>query len=95
MARKFKIYAGVSAGQIFFEGSRIPPLPLGGIVFADEHPSYAGRIRVVRLDRFNRDGVTPRRIFKNLRPTRVKNKANQELVNDLGFDFQQVILFRH
>ena len=66
MARKFKIYAGVHAGRIFFDGSRVPPIELGGVVFADEHPSYTGRIRVVRLDQFGRDGVTPKRIFKNL-----------------------------
>ena len=66
MARKFRIYAGVNAGRIFFVGSRVPAIPLGGIVFADEHPVFAGRIRVVRTDQFNRDGVTFRRIFKTI-----------------------------
>ena len=91
MARKFKIYAGVHAGRIFFDGSRVPPIELGGVVFADEHPSYAGRIRVVRLDQFGRDGVTPKRIFKNLKPQRVKNRDNVELFNTLGFSTSQII----
>ena len=91
MARKFKIYAGVHAGRIFFDGSRVPPIELGGVVFADEHPSYTGRIRVVRLDQFGRDGVTPKRIFKNLKPQRVKNRDNVELFNTLGFSTSQII----
>ena len=91
MARKFKIYAGVQAGRIFFDGSRVPPIELGGTVFADEHPLFPGRIRVVRLDQFGKDGVTPRRIFKNLKPQRVKNRDNVELFNTLGFSTSQII----
>ena len=91
MARNVRIYAGVNAGLIFFDGSRVPPAPLGGIVVAVENPSRPGKIRITRSDQFNRDGVTPRRLFKRILPTRIKNKAGQFLVGDLGFSLSQVI----
>jgi hypothetical protein len=93
MARPIKIFADVSQGRIFFFGTRIRPAPLGGIVVAVEHPSpvHAGKIRVTRSDLFQRDGVTPRVIFKRLLPNRVKNQAGQFLVGDLGFSTAQVI----
>ena len=89
MAKKFRIFADVSAGTIIFDGSRIPPAPLGGKVLASDNGS--GRVRVVYTDRFGRDGVTPRRIFKGLKVGRIKNEANQILFTDLGFDLQQII----
>ena len=64
---------------------------MGGVVVAVEHPTLAGRIRVTRSDLFQKDGVSPRIVFKRMRPTRVKNKAGQNLVDDLGFTLQQVI----
>ena len=91
MSKNVRIYAGVSAGRIFFDGSRVPAAPLGGIVAAVENPSRPGKIRITRSDQFSRDGVTPRRLFKRILPTRIKNKANQFLVADLGFSLQQVI----
>ena len=91
MARNVKIYAGVNAGLLFFDGSRVPPAPLGGIVVAVENPSRPGKIRITRSDQFGRDGVTPRRLFKRILPTRIKNKAGQFLVGDLGFSLAQVI----
>ena len=89
MAKKFRIFADVSAGTIIFDGSRIPPAPLGGKVLASDNGF--GRVRIVYTDRFGRDGVTPRRIFKGLKVGRIKNQADQILFTDLGFDLQQII----
>ena len=89
MAKKFRIFADVSAGSIFFDGGRIPPAPLGGKVLASDNGS--GRVRVVRTDLFAKDGVTPRRIFKGLKVGRIKNQANQILSTDLGFNLTQII----
>ena len=91
MAKPVSIYGDATQGSLFFEGLRIPPAPLGGVVVAIEHPSIAGRIRVTRSDLFQRDGVTPRIVFKRMRPSRVRNKENQRLVGDLGYTLQQVI----
>jgi len=91
MTKPVSIFADVSQGALFFEGTRIPPAPLGGIVLAVENPSRPGKIRVTRSDQFSRDGVTPRRLFKRMTPTRVKNKTGQFLVGDLGFSLAQVI----
>ena len=91
MAKKVSLYGDAAQGSLFFEGLRIPPAPLGGVVVAVEHPTLAGRIRVTRSDLFQKDGVSPRIVFKRMRPTRVKNKAGQNLVDDLGFTLQQVI----
>lgn len=91
MAKPVSIYGDAALGSLFFEGLRIPPAPLGGVVVAIEHPSIAGRIRVTRSDLFQRDGVTPRIVFKRMRPSRVRNKDNQRLVGDLGYTLQQVI----
>ena len=91
MAKPVSIFGDAAQGSLFFEGLRIPPAPLGGVVVAIEHPSISGRIRVTRSDLFQRDGVTPRIVFKRMRPTRVRNKDNQRLVGDLGYTLQQVI----
>ena len=91
MAKKFRIFADVSAGSIFFDGSRIPPAPLGGKVLASINPFHSDRIRVVYTDRFARDGVTPRRIFKGLKMGRIKNQADQILSTDLGFNASQIV----
>ena len=91
MTKPVSIFADVSQGALFFEGTRIPPAPLGGIVLAIENPTRPGKIRVTRSDQFSRDGVTPRRLFKRMTPTRVKNKTGQFLVGDLGFSLSQVI----
>ena len=91
MAKPVSIFADVSQGALFFEGTRIPPAPLGGIVLAIENPQRAGKIRITRSDQFSRDGVTPRRLFKRIVPTRIKNKTGQFLVDDLGFSLEQVI----
>jgi len=91
MARQVKIFGDAAQGSLFFEGVTIPPAPLGGIVVASAHPTAENRIRVVRNDQFQKDGVTPRILFKRMRMTRVKNKQDQRLVQDLGFTQQQVI----
>jgi len=91
MAKKFRIFADVSAGSLFFDGSRVQPAPLGGKVLASLNPNHSDRIRIVRTDLFARDGVTPRRIFKGLKVGRVKNQADQILTTDLGFTVSQVI----
>ena len=91
MARAVKIYGDAAQGSLFFDGLTIPPAPLGGVVVASAHPSLTNRIRVVRNDQFQKDGVTARILFKRMRHTRVRNKANQRLVQDLGYTQQQVI----
>ena len=91
MARAVKIFGDAAQGSLFFEGLTIPPAPLGGIVVASAHPTLENRIRVVRNDQFQKDGVTPRILFKRMRMSRVRNKQNQKLVQDLGFTHQQVI----
>jgi hypothetical protein len=84
MAKKFRIFAAVGAGRLFFDGSRVPPAPLGGKVLASINPNFPDRIRMVRTDQFAKDGVTPRRIFKGLKEGRIKNEAGQILANE-GF----------
>ena len=91
MARPVKIFADVSQGRIFFFGSRVPAAPLGGAVLAIQNPNRPDFIRVTREDKFQRDGVTPRRLYKRLNPSRVKNKEGQFLVSDLGFSLTQVV----
>ena len=93
MARAVKIFGDAALGSLFFEGVPIPPAPLGGIVVATENPNRPGKIRVTRTDQFQKDGVTPRVLFKRMIPTRVKNKQGQSLVNDLGFNLAQVISY--
>ena len=89
MAKKFRIFADVAAGSIFFDGGRVQPAPLGGKVLASDNGF--GRVRVVRTDLFAKDGVTPRRIFKGLKLSRIKNEANEILSTDLGFNITQII----
>ena len=91
MARAVKIYGDAAQGSLFFDGLTIPPAPLGGVVVASAHPSLTNRIRVVRNDQFQKDGVTARILFKRMRHTRVRNKENQRLVQDLGYTAAQVI----
>ena len=91
MARVVKIFGDATQGALFFEGSPHPPAPLGGIVVASAHPTLEFRIRVVRNDQFQKNGVDPRVLFKRMRMTRVRNKDDQRLVADLGYTRQQVI----
>lgn len=91
MARAVKIYGDAAQGSLFFDGLTIPPAPLGGVVVASAHPTLTNRIRVTRNDQFQKDGVTARILFKRMRHTRVRNKNNQRLVQDLGYTAAQVI----
>ena len=91
MARAVKIFGDAAQGSLFFEGLTIPPAPLGGVVVATELAGTTDRIRVVRNDQFQKNGVDPRILFKRMRIHRVRNKDNQRLVGDLGFTRQQVI----
>jgi len=91
MAKPVKIFGDAAQGALFFEGVPVPDAPLGGIVVASEHPSLNGRIRITRSDQFQKDGVTARILFKRMQPSRVRNRQNQRLVQDLGYDVSQVI----
>ena len=62
MSKPVSIFADVSQGALFFEGTRIPPAPLGGVVVAIENPSRPGKIRVTRSDRQQRKKGSPNRI---------------------------------
>ena len=93
MSKPVRIFGDAALGSLFFEGVTIPPAPLGGIVVAIENPNRPGKIRVTRSDLLQKDGVSPRVLFKRMRPTRVRNKQNQELVGDLGFSLAQVISY--
>ena len=91
MSRAVKIFGDAGQGSLFFEGSPHPPAPLGGIVVASAREGSTDRIRITRSDQFQKNGVDPRILFKRMRITRVRNKADQRLVEDLGYTQQQVI----
>ena len=91
MSRAVKIFGDASQGSLFFEGSPHPPAPLGGIVVAVAREGSTDRIKITRSDQFQKNGVDPRILFKRMRITRVRNKENQRLVQDLGYTQQQVI----
>ncbi|BCU98980.1 MAG: hypothetical protein CM15mV24_2050 [Bellamyvirus sp.] len=91
MARAVKIFGDAGQGSLFFEGSPHPPAPLGGVVVATALAGSTTKIKVTRSDLLQKNGVDPRVIFKRMKITRVRNKANQRLVQDLGYDQSQVI----
>ena len=91
MSRAVKIFGDAALGSLFFEGSPHPPAPLGGVVVASAREGSTDRIKITRSDLFQKNGVDPRILFKRMRITRVRNKADQRLVQDLGFTQQQVI----
>ena len=91
MSRAVKIFGDAAQGSLFFEGSPHPPAPLGGVVVAAAREGSTDRIKITRSDQFQKNGVDPRILFKRMRITRVRNKADQRLVQDLGFTQQQVI----
>ena len=93
MAKAVSIYGDAAQGALFFDGVSIPPAPLGGIVVAIENPNRPGKIRVTRTDQFQKDGVTPRVLFKRMLPSRVRNKQDQSLISDLGFSLAEVISY--
>ncbi len=91
MSRAVKIFGDAAQGSLFFEGSQHPPAPLGGVVVAAAREGTTDRIKITRSDQFQKNGVDPRILFKRMRITRVRNKNDQRLVQDLGFTQQQVI----
>ena len=91
MSRAVKIFGDAAQGSLFFEGSQHAPAPLGGVVVAVAREGSTDRIKITRSDLFQKNGTDPRIIFKRMRITRVRNKADQRLVQDLGFTRQQVI----
>ena len=91
MARAVKIFGDAAQGSLFFEGVKTPPAPLGGIVVATTLDGNPNRIKIIRSDQFQKNGVDPRVLFKRMINTRVRNKAGQRLVQDLGYTQQQVI----
>ena len=91
MSRAVKIFGDAAQGSLFFEGSQHAPAPLGGVVVASAREGSTDRIKITRSDLFQKNGVDPRILFKRMRITRVRNKADQRLVGDLGFTQQEVI----
>ena len=92
MAKKFRIFAAIASGRLFFDGSRVPPAPLGGKVVAEVNPFHSDRVRISRTDQFAKDGVTPKRLFKGLKAGRIKNEAGQILTNE-GFSTAQIVAY--
>ena len=89
---KIKIYGDSNKGCIFFDGSRVEPKFLGTItasIKADE----TDRIVIQRTDVFQRDGVSLRTLFKRLKATRVQNKDGENLIDDLGYSVQDVVVY--
>ena len=91
MAKAVKIFGDAALGSLFFEGVPVPPAPLGGIVVATTLDGSPNRIRITRSDQFQKNGVDVRILFKRMINTRVRNKAGQRLVQDLGYTQQQVL----
>ena len=84
-----KIYADTTTGFLHFDGSRISPKPLNGVVAASAS-NRAFRIRITRSDLLQANG-NPRIMFKHLRMTKVANEAGQNLRTDLGYNRAQII----
>ena len=89
---KIKIYGDQNKGCIFFDGSTVEPKFLGtiiAVVKADE----TDRIVISRTDRFRRDGVTFRTLFRRLKATRVQNQTGENLIDDLGMTVAEVATY--
>ena len=89
---QIQIYGDTNKGCVFFDGSRVEPKFLGTIV-ASVHPTEENRIVIERTDLFKRDGVSFRVLFRRLRAGRVQNRDGQNLVSDLGYTVQDVVLY--
>ena len=84
MSNKLKIYGDIESGSMFFVGSTVDPKPLG-VVVASAHPTLADRIIVERNDRFKRDKVSFRVLFRQLNINRIQNKNGEDLVAQLSY----------
>lgn len=93
MANPIKIYSVVSKGCIFFDGSTVQPKFLG-TVQAEAHPTLNDRVIIYRTDRVSRDDSgTFRKIFRKLKISRIQNVQGEFLVEDLGYDRDQVVTY--
>jgi len=91
-----KIYEDETKGRVIFDtGRRRRSAPLGGVVQASAYVrggvTSTSRVTIVRSDKFKRDGVTPRRIFRRLRISSIENEGGTRLVSGLGYNMTQVI----
>ena len=91
-----KIYEDETKGRVIFDtGRRRRSAPLGGVVQASAYVrggvTSTSRVTIVRSDKFKRDGVTPRRIFRRLRISSIENESGTRLVSGLGYNMTQVI----
>ncbi|QCW23022.1 putative carbohydrate-binding module [Synechococcus phage S-B05] len=84
-----KIYADTSTGFLHFDGSRISPKPLNGVITASAS-NKAFRIRITRSDLLQANG-NPRVMFKHLKMNRVERQDGTNLRLDLGYSRQQII----
>ena len=90
MSNKIKIYGDIESASVFFVGSTVTPKPMG-VVVANAHPTLTDRVVIKRNDRFKRDKVSFRVLFRQLNINRICNKDGQELVGTLGYDLTQVV----
>ncbi len=90
MSNKIKIYGDIESASVFFVGSTVTPKPMG-VVVANAHPTLTDRVVIKRNDRFKRDKVSFRVLFRQLNINRIENKDGQELVGTLGYDLAQVV----
>ena len=84
-----KIYADQTTGFLHFDGSRISPKPLNGVVVASAS-NKAFRIRITRSDLVQPNG-NPRVMFKHLKMNRVAKQDGTNLRVDLGYSRSQII----
>jgi hypothetical protein len=90
-----RIYEDETKGRVIFDtGRRVRSAPLGGVVNASAYVrkgvTSTTRITISRTDKFKRDGVTPRRIFRRVHIAAIENEGGTRLVN-LGYSMSQII----
>ena len=90
MSNKIKIYGDIESASVFFVGSTVTPKPMG-VVVANAHPTLTDRVVVKRNDRFKRDKVSFRVLFRQLNINRICNKDGNELVAGLGMTRDEVV----
>ena len=91
-----KIYEDETKGRVIFDtGRRVRSAPLGGVVNASVYVrkgvTSTTRITISRTDKFKRDGVTPRRIFRRVHIAVIENEGGTRLVSGLGYSMSQII----
>lgn len=83
VSKPIAVYADVTKGCIFFDGSTVSPKFLGTVI-ATAHPTETNRIVIQRTDRLESDGITFRRMFKRMRIDRITNEAGVYLADSVG-----------